>query len=166
VNPLGPLVRLIALLLLVVGLPFVCLGLYEVFEVQQMLSDFARVQGTVVDNTYITTNDGGAESGAYYPVAEFTPLDGSPVRFTDGIGSLPPDYAVGAQVPVLYDPADVRSARIHSWKRLWFAPTLFIAIGLLPSAVFLVVQAAWRLTHRQQPGLPLPFQARSGGPGG
>jgi hypothetical protein len=89
----------------------------------------------VADNTYIVTNEGGTESGAYYPVVEFEAA-GNRVRFQDGVGSLPPDYAVGEAVEVLYELADPREARIRSWKRLWLAPTIFIVVGALPAGVF------------------------------
>jgi hypothetical protein len=109
--------------------------------VQGAINRSTEVLGTVVGNSYSTTNDGGTESGAYYPVVEFTGSDGQTVRFTDGAGSLPPDYQIGARVPVLYDPESNPPARIRSWKRLWFVPVLLVVIGLLPLAVFLAWQA-------------------------
>jgi len=96
----------------------------------------------VVDNAYIVTNDNGTESGAYYPVVEFTVAEDR-VRFQDGVGSLPPDYEEGEAVEVLYERDNPREARIRSWKRLWLAPTIFVAVGLLPVGVF---GAWWAVT--------------------
>jgi hypothetical protein len=74
-------------------------------------------------------------SASYVPVVEFQTSDGEVVRFTDGIGTFPPEYEVGAEVSVLYDPENVHSARTSTWKRIWFGPTLITGIGMLPVAV-------------------------------
>ncbi len=138
---LDPVHRLVALILLLVGCPFFSIGLYEAMMTHHQLNTFVAVQGTVIDNTYATTNSDDSASGAYYPVVEFKPRDGQVRRFTDGIGSLPPNYAVGAQVEVLYNPQDVSKVRIYSWMRLWFAPTLLVGIGLFPILALLVLIA-------------------------
>jgi hypothetical protein len=155
-----PVFRLVAVILLVVGAPFVLVGAYEAAQTQGLLSRWMQTDGTVVDNSYATTQDGTAISGAYYPVVEFTTASGERVRFTDGIGSLPPDYAVAARVRVLYDPADPRQARLVSWKRLWFVPSLFAVIGLLPSVVFQLWRALAALNERRaraaRPPAPSP----------
>lgn len=142
----NPFSSLIGIILIVVGCPFFGIGAYEAWQARQEAQTFVAVTGTVVDNSYQTTIQDGMESGAYYPVVEFSPMDGVPVRFTDGAGSLPPDYEVGAPVPVLYDPADPHTARLNSWKRVWFVPTLLMSIGALPFLVFWVsaVGAAWK----------------------
>jgi hypothetical protein len=62
-------------------------------------------------------------------------MEGQTVRFTDGVGTVPPDYEIGAEVKVLYDPDDARNAQVVSWKRLWLGPTLLICAGLVPILV-------------------------------
>ena len=159
-TPLGPLFRLVLIILLVVGAPFVLLGVYEIVDTNAAISRGGQATGTVVDNSYSVTQDGTNESGAYYPVVEFTTAGGQVVRFTDGIGSLPPDYVIGASVPVLYDPAGVDQPRLASWKRLWSAPTLFIVVGLLPGTVFALWLGAAALTARLRPSakpIPRPY---------
>jgi hypothetical protein len=128
-----------------ISFPFLGLGLYEAYENRKKVNAFIHTTGTVVDNTYSTTNHDGTLSGAYYPVVEFAQANGTLVRFNDGIGSLPPDYAAGAQVAVVYDPLNPKDARVYTWKRIWFVPTLFIAIGLLPTVIaFVIVKALKR----------------------
>ncbi len=112
-----------------VGGPFLCIGLSEVYETAQMVSSFVATRGTVVDNVWHAFASGGA---SYVPVIEFQTHDGQVTRFTDGIGTYPAEYEVGAEVDVLYDPEDVQQARVYSWKRIWFGPTLITSIGLLP----------------------------------
>jgi hypothetical protein len=156
-----PVLRLVAIILLIAGAPFVLLGVYEAVDTQNMLGRFSQVDGTVVDNSYATTQDGSNVSGAYYPVIEFSTASGEVVRFTDGVGSLPPDYAEGASVRVAYDPAGPRTARLVSWKRLWFAPTLFLIIGLLPSVVFQLWRLVAAVTQpRARPSAGRPYRAR------
>jgi hypothetical protein len=121
---------------LVIGLPFLLIGLAEAFKSQQLERSWVSTRGTVVDNYWEAFAQGGA---AYVPVVDFETLDGQTVRFTDGIGSIPPDYEVGTEVTVLYDPDDVHKARVVSWKRLWFAPTLITCVGLLPVLIAVVV---------------------------
>ena len=125
-----------------ISFPFLGIGLYEAYQNQKQIAASIKTSGTVVDNSYATVNHDGTLSGAYYPVVEFTLATGTAVRFNDGIGSLPPDYAVGDQVAVLYNPTDPKDARIYTWKRIWFVPTLFIAIGLLPPVITIVIMRA------------------------
>ncbi len=66
----------------------------------------------MVDDRCQTVTDGANVSGAYHPVVEFITAEGRRARFTDGIGSLLPDYAICATVRVLYDPADIQAARL------------------------------------------------------
>jgi len=134
----NPLNDLIGGVLLLVGCPFFGIGAYEAVEAQQETQTFTAVRGTVVDNSYQTTYNNGNEEGAYYTVVEFTDSTGETVRFTDGAGSLPPDYEVGDQVPVLYNPDDIHDARLNTWKRVWFVPTLLMCIGGLPILVFAI----------------------------
>jgi hypothetical protein len=121
---------------LVIGVPFLLVGFSEAYKSLQLERSWVSTRGTVVDNYWEAFAHGGA---AYVPVVDFQTADGKAVRFTDGIGSVPPDYEVGTEVQVLYEPDDVRSARVVSWKRLWLAPTLITCVGLLPVLIAVVV---------------------------
>jgi hypothetical protein len=120
---------------LVVGAPFLLIGLSEVYRVEQLERSWVSTRGTVVDNVVVAF----ATGASYAPVVDFRTLEGETVRFADGVGSIPPDYEVGADVKVLYDPDDVHSARVASWKRLWLAPTILTCVGLVPMLIGVVV---------------------------
>jgi len=120
---------------LVVGTPFLLIGLSQVYRVVQLERNWVSTRGTVVDNVVVAF----ASGASYAPVVDFWTLEGETVRFADGVGSIPPDYEVGAEVKVLYDPDDVRNARVASWKRLWLAPTIITCVGLLPILIVVVV---------------------------
>ena len=145
-SPLSSFHTIVFIILLVAGGPFLLIGLSEANQTRQTIDTFVSARGTVVDNIYQLQNEGDSSSGAYYPVIEFKPNDGPATRFTDGVGALPPDYEVGAQVEVLYNPADVHDAQLNSWMRLWFAPTLLAGIGVVPASIYLLVLATMRLS--------------------
>lgn len=135
--------RFVLLLLLLTGSPFVLIGGAEAWHTWQQVHGYPTVTGTVVGNDYRASADSG---GAYYPIVVFTPLDGPTVRFTDGVGSLPPDYALGTSVAVVYNPTHVQEARIKTWMRLWLVPTLLISVGSLPAVLYL----GWRANSRRR----------------
>ncbi len=124
-----------AIILLTVSLPFLCIGLSEVYQAQVMVKDFINVPGTVVGNDYISTTDpedSAKVSWAYYPVVRFNTEQRREYYFTSGVGAYPADYAVGERVEVLYNPEDPHEAVIKAWKSLWFGPLWVTAIGLVP----------------------------------
>ena len=120
---------------IVVGAPFLLIGLSEAYKTVQLERSSISARGTVVDNMTVAF----ASGASYAPVVDFQSLEAGAVRFTDGVGTIPPDYEVGTEVKVLYDPDDVHSARVASWKRLWLAPTLITTVGLLPILVGVLV---------------------------
>lgn len=130
---------IILIFLAVCCLPFFGVGLYEAYKSNSEISGFVHTEGTVVGNSYVNRYEDGNVSGAYQPEVEFTLPTGEKKRFTDGIGSLPPDYETGEKVEVIYNPNDPRDAHINSWKRIWFAPVLFMAIGLVPFTIGAVI---------------------------
>lgn len=124
-------------------LPFFFVGLYEAYQNNQAIKNFTHTEGTVVGNSYTTTYEDGNAVGSYLPQVEFTTTNGKNIRFTDQIGSLPPDYEIGSKVQIIYQPANPTNARIHSLKRLWLAPTIFMTVGLLPMIIGLII--IWHL---------------------
>lgn len=126
-------------ILAVCCLPFFLVGLYEAYKNYREISGFVHTGGIVVGNYYSTSYHDGNVSGAYQPEVEFLLPTGDKARFTDGIGSLPPDYETGEKVEVVYDPNNPQKARINSLKRIWFAPVLFMAIGLVPFTIFFFI---------------------------
>lgn len=112
--------------------PFFLIGLSEAFKTARLVASSATAQGTVVDNAYRPFAQGGA---AYAPVVEFVSEGGVRAQFVDGIGTIPPEYEVGDQVRVLYDPRDVQSARVYTFKRIWSGPLIVIAVGGVPLLV-------------------------------
>jgi hypothetical protein len=128
------------------GLPFIILGLFEVGKTASMLSRFSRAEGVVVENVWQSF----AEGAAYSPRVEFQAADGLSTRFTDGVGTIPADYAVGEKVVVLYDPQGVEAPRIQSWMRIWLAPLMFIGAGMVPVVAGIIGYSVINSTLRPQ----------------
>ena len=139
IESISPFPLVAVLILILVGGPFLGIGLYNAAQSQHILNTFKSASGVVIDNDYSSSSDDS--SGAYYPVVEFKPEDGRPVRFTDGVGTLPPDYEAGTPVEVLYNPQDVTEAYINSWKRMWLVAVLFSSIGAVPIAISVLMIA-------------------------
>ena len=134
------------------GFPFFGFGAYEFYKTDRMVRSSVETEGIVVGNYYDAATD-------YMPEVKFTTEDGEMVRFTDKIGSYPPAFEVGETVSVLYDPVNVRDARINRWFRIWFVPVLFLTIGALPGllgfGLFMGIQGISFLSRRarQKQGL-------------
>lgn len=89
----------------------------------------------VIDNEYWSSaNPENSRNihGSSHPVVRFSTARGAKFVFTDKAGSYPPDYQVGEEVEVLYDPKNPEQAAIQRWMSIWMGPALFIAIGLPP----------------------------------
>lgn len=124
---------------LVIGLPFLSIGLFESYKNILTFKTFTQTTGTVVENSYSTVLIDGIPSGAYHPVVEFLNENDQKTRFTEGIGSLPPDFEIGEKVNIFINPQDTSDVRINTWKRLWLVPVIFCLVGLLPIIVGLFV---------------------------
>jgi hypothetical protein len=72
-----------------------------------------------------------ADGHSYKPRITFTTQTGETVALNSVPMSNPPQFRVGQQVPVIYDPNDPYRARIRSFWSLWFVSLLFGGIGSL-----------------------------------
>ena len=83
----------------------------------------ATAQGTVVELIRSRSSD----STSYYPVVQFRAASGREIEFQSNSGSNPPSYNRGAQVTVLYEPANPEDAKIDGFFSLW-GGTLIVGI--------------------------------------
>ena len=68
---------------------------------------------------------------SYQPKITFTTQTGETVSLTSVRMSNPPQFRVGQEVPVIYDPNNPFRAYIRSFSYLWFVSLLFGGIGSL-----------------------------------
>lgn len=96
---------------------------------------WVHTTGVVVE---IRTN--GTPTGRpMYPVVEFQ-RDGHAARFQSLDGHSPPRYAVGAQVPVLYDPRHPAQAMVDSAE----SPNFLLCFGVNGLVCLGLGVALWR----------------------
>ena len=87
----------------------------------------SSTNGTVQNLVWSSTGSG---HGVYQPIVLFADQSGQARTFTES-GSNPPDFRVGQQVRVIYDPNDPSHANIYSFQTLWLLQTCMGILGLL-----------------------------------
>jgi Protein of unknown function (DUF3592) len=101
-------------------------GLRRMNENLHFVQTGLRTTGVVVANHRVH----GRGGGTYYPQVRFVLPGGQTyeVRGTTD-GADPPEFRVGQNVTVYYDPQHPQTALIDSWKDLWLFPLLWIVMG-------------------------------------
>ncbi|MFG1874372.1 DUF3592 domain-containing protein [Sphaerisporangium sp. NPDC049003] len=97
--------------------------------------DFRRIAHRVPGQVVRLRPSHSSEGTVYYPTIRFTTADGRPVEVEGNVGSSPPIAPVGAEVPVLYDPARPDRMRVDTMLGGNLIGMVFAGTG----AVFLVV---------------------------
>ncbi|OGF05363.1 MAG: hypothetical protein A2273_04435 [Candidatus Edwardsbacteria bacterium RifOxyA12_full_54_48] len=88
----------------------------------------AMHQGEVVD-------DEESPRPSYYPMVEFRTPDGRSFQFKGSTGSSSPEFTIGAEVEVRYNPQKPQQAQLAKFSHFWLGPLLLTIGGLL--ALFL-----------------------------
>ncbi|MDQ7797433.1 MAG: DUF3592 domain-containing protein [Candidatus Edwardsbacteria bacterium] len=88
----------------------------------------AMQQGEVAD-------DEESPRPSYYPMVEFRTPDGRSFQFKGSTGSSSPEFAIGAEVDVRYNPQKPQQAQLAKFSHFWLGPLLLTVGGLL--ALFL-----------------------------
>jgi hypothetical protein len=80
----------------------------------------------------------------YSPVVEFQ-VDGVTYSFENDTASSSPDYEIGSEVRILYDPADPNTAQINTFSARWLFPIIIIPAMIFGSLIltFFMIRA-WR----------------------
>jgi hypothetical protein len=81
----------------------------------------------------------------YSPVVEFQ-VNGQTYSFENDTASSSPDYEIGSEVRILYDPADPNIAQINTFSSRWLFPIIIIPAMLLAALIFdiFMIRAWWR----------------------
>jgi len=122
-EPVLPLLRVILIGLMLSGVVMVGFGVKMLVDTRSFLATAHAARGVVVRvDKYDSTESGGSGSGQhprhvthYLPFVEFAAVDKQVAQFRADDGSL----RVGDSVGVLYDPANLRNARLDNWGNHW-----------------------------------------------
>jgi hypothetical protein len=118
-----------------VGLVFLVVGAVMALRLRSFLSRAVVAQGKVVGFVKQTSSEGGSSTHAK---VEFVTAAGETRTFVESsqtFGKL----SAGTAVPVKYDPAQPKKARIATSGRLWTWPILLLAVGAVLVIIGVVV---------------------------
>ncbi len=151
-NPVAAHPALVPLFFCALALVFVAYGLRAWVQARRFAASASRATGTVVDTTTAWVDPSGSgpidNTGAWlrFPVVRYQTANGQTVTFRSRTGTQPSPYHVGQQVPVLYNPADPRDARINTFVMTGLLPGCLVAFGafffVLGVVILLVMQWA------------------------
>lgn len=118
-------------------------GAYTGYTSLRLEQNGETTTGTVIEMEESSSSEGGC--CVYSPVIEFN-VNGQSYSFDGGTASYPPEYEVGEQVTVLYDPADPGTAQINKWTERWLFPIIIIPAMLFAALLvnFFLIRALWR----------------------
>jgi len=113
-----------------VGLLMFIMAVIMYVRIRLFINTAQAVKGTVVEMVFRrrSTNTRG---GGYLAVYQFRTLDGKKIKAKDSLSRNPPQFQVGQEIDILYDPENPHHARINKWLNLYFLPALLGGMGLL-----------------------------------
>ncbi len=126
------LLRLFAAGFGLIGLGLLAGALFSYRSTQAWLSTSATAAGTVIGYERRTDSEGAL---SYFPVITFTPANGDEIEFTSSTGSSSRGYAIGASVPLRYNPALPFDAAIDTPLDLWITAGVLGFLGLVFTVV-------------------------------
>lgn len=118
-----------------VVLSFLLAGFIAWYRVRRFIDRSHRAMGVVIKVRKIPFES----RDTFAPVVRFTTGDGRALSFIDPVSKYPPEFEVGEQAQVFYDPRDPHRARVVkrladlfiSAKLLGGASAALLAVGLL-----------------------------------
>jgi hypothetical protein len=118
---------------------FLLAGFILWYRTKRLIAGTQKARGIVIKMKRITFEN----RDTFSPVIRFTTGDGRALSFTHPVFSYPPEFKVGDQADVLYDPQDPHNARavkrvsdLFQTARLFGAAgTALLAAGILIGAV-------------------------------
>jgi len=133
-----------ALLTFGIGVAMLTLAIFFWRQTRRFLETAVDTEGTIINLATVTRRG----ETSYRAIVEFDTRDGSRIRWRDKTTSDPPVGQRGDRLPMKYDRANPRNARINLPSRLWFAPrflgglaVLFFGVGLCCVVVVVIAPA-------------------------
>lgn len=117
---------------LIVGVPFLIIGIVTVISTLNFLQGAQKTSGTVAAIISYTDSDGDL---LYKPKVIFTTLDGKQIEYVPNTGSNPSTHREGDTIAVYYKAANPQNAKIDSFMDLWFLSLIFGILGAIFSGI-------------------------------
>lgn len=147
-------VAIVRIVMLVLGVAMLAAAVYMYGNTRSFLAGAVRANGTVValQRTESLEHDDHHtyQTVSYFPIVQFTDASGKRIEFTSDSGSNPPAWSRGDKVEVLYHADAPEKARINSFMSLWFGPLLVGGLGVVFTAVGIVLIVVPMRRKRQE----------------
>ena len=120
-----------------ISVTMLAIGIISYVRTKKFLSTAVETRGTVTEGVYKGSDEGSA---MYSPKIKFTDRMGRELEFTENWSTNRPDFKIGDEVIVLYDPSNPQKAKRggKKWK-FFFVAWLLGGLGLLFSSILVVV---------------------------
>jgi hypothetical protein len=115
-------------------------GGYAAYTSWQLQTNGETVTGVVVELEEHSDAEGGCCT--YVPIVEYS-VKGQQYSIEGDTASNPPQYEVGEDVSILYDPSDPNKAQINKWTERWLFPIIIIPAMIFASLIvtFFMIRA-------------------------
>jgi hypothetical protein len=124
--------KLLGLIFSSVGTILLSVSAFLFIHEKQFIEHAQTTSGKVIElGRSVSSNSNSRGSITYYPVVEFTTADGKRVVFSSNFSSNPPEFEVGEEVEVYYEPEKPSGAEVKSFFSQWFAALLTGGMGLI-----------------------------------
>ena len=111
----------------ILGAGMLVAGLFWTSQTMNFLDRCVKTKGVVIELNWTHDVDHGPSA---YPVFQFVDeKTGQEITVHSGHGSYPPDYQVGQEVDLLYDPENPHDAKIESFSELWGGQLILTGLG-------------------------------------
>jgi len=127
----GKIPDILSLIFGLVGIILLAVAAFSYFHTLNFVSDSLTSDGTVIALVY--------DGDAAYPTVRFRTQAGETIEFTSNAGSYPPSFHEGELVKIHYNPADPYDAQIDSFFSLWGFVVIPGILGLVFSAIPIVI---------------------------
>ncbi len=113
-----------------ISVTMLVIGIVSYIRTKKFLNSAIETKGIVIEDVYKGSEDGGGSM--YSPKVKFTDRMGKEYVFTENWSSNRPDFKIGDEVIVLYNPAKPEKARRggKKWK-FFFIAWLLGGLGIL-----------------------------------
>src|SRR5690606_15772977 len=116
-------------------------GAYAVYNSYNLGKNGETTTGFVIE---LEESESDGSCCVYSPVIEFE-ANGQTYTFEGDNASYPPEYEVGEEVPVLYNPEKPNNAQINKASERWLMPAIIIPAMIITSIIFTFAMVrAWR----------------------
>lgn len=122
-------------------LAFCLWGAYVAYNSYNLGKNGETTTGIVIE---LEESESDGSCCVYSPVIEFE-ANGQTYTFEGDSASYPPEYEVGEEVRVLYNPENPSNAQINKVSERWLMPVIVIPAMIITSIIFTFAMiGAWR----------------------